>query len=62
VTNFAALTGNLSLGAASDRLIAESGSSVTGTVSGGGGVLELAGGSGSITGVAGTATIAGAPP
>ena len=46
--------------AASDRLIAEAGSSFVGEVVGGGGVLELAGGAGTITGLGSAGTLTGA--
>jgi hypothetical protein len=58
--NAGTLSGALALGSASDRLILASGSIVNGTVTGGGGVLELAGGSGTITGLGATGTLSGA--
>ncbi len=58
VTNFGHLNGTATLGAASDRLILESGSGLT-SVSGGGGTLELASGTGTITGLGVTGTVSG---
>ena len=58
LTNAGTLSGALALTAASDRLIVASGSIVNGSVSGGGGVLELAG-VGAINGLGGTGTLSG---
>jgi hypothetical protein len=60
LTNAGTLNGALALGAASDRLIVASGSTLIGAVTGGGGALELAGGAGTITGLGATGTLSGA--
>lgn len=64
VTNFGTIDGtngvSVQLAAATDRLIAESGSSWIGSVQGGGGALELATGSGAITGLGSSGTVSGA--
>jgi hypothetical protein len=60
LTNAGTLSGGVALAAASDRLILESGAAVTGNVSGGLGVLELAGGGGTISGLGASATLSGA--
>jgi len=59
VTNFATLNGRLSLASAKSRLIMEGGAKITGPVTASGGALELAGGSGTITGLGGTGTLSG---
>ncbi len=59
LTNAGTLSGALALTAASDRLIVASGSIVNGSATGGGGVLELAGGNGAINGLGGTGTLSG---
>ncbi|HXU99865.1 MAG TPA: hypothetical protein VG166_05150 [Caulobacteraceae bacterium] len=63
VTNFATIdgTGGVSVmfGATSDRLIIEAGSHFVGSVVGGGGTLELAGGSESLSGLGGVAGLTG---
>ena len=64
VTNFATIEGtggvSVQFKSASDRLIAEAGSTCIGAVAGGGGTLELAGGAGTITGLGASGTISGA--
>ena len=68
VVNFGTISGysvygspvGIQFASAGDRLIAEAGSSVIGAAIGGGGVLELAGGIGTITGLGATATLSGA--
>jgi hypothetical protein len=65
VTNFgtiASTNGGLALvfGSAQDRLIAEAGCTFVGEVQGGGGVLELATGKGTIVGLGVTGTVSGA--
>ncbi len=62
VTNFATIKGTTNsvvFSAATDRLIAEAGSTFIGAVVGGGGALELANGTGTITGLGGAGTISG---
>ena len=53
------VTGTLGLGAASDRVILESGGVFTSLVEGAGGTLEMAGGSGTITGLGASGTVSG---
>jgi fibronectin-binding autotransporter adhesin len=60
LTNAGTMTGTLALGAASDRVILESGGQFRGMVTGGGGTLELDGGSGAISGLGATAIVSGA--
>jgi fibronectin-binding autotransporter adhesin len=64
VTNFGTIAGtggvSVQFKSASDRLIVESGSTWVGSVQGGGGTLELAKASGTITGLGGAGTISGA--
>ncbi len=64
VTNFGSITGTggvaLQFKSASDRLIVEGGSACIGSVQGGGGTLELASGTGAITGLGASGTISGA--
>ncbi len=63
VTNFGTIAGSggvsVQLTMASDRLIAEAGSTFIGAVLGGGGTLELAGGTGGITGLGASGSLAG---
>jgi len=58
--DYAAVTGGVSLAAASDRLVLGAGASISGPVAGGGGTLELASGTGTLTGLGGTGTLSGA--
>ena len=64
VTNFGSLVGSSSVSVQfmsnADRLIAEAGSTFMGGVQGGGGTLELANGSGTISGLGAVATVSGA--
>ena len=60
VTNFGTIAGGTSFTSAAGRLIAEAGSTFTGKVIGGGGTLELANGTGTITGLGGAASLSGA--
>ena len=63
VTNFGTIDGTnrtaVGFTSASDRLIVEAGSALTGDASGGGGTLELAGGSDKITGLGGNGALTG---
>ena len=63
VTNFGKIDAEggyaVSFGSAKDRLIVEAGSSLVGRALGGGGTLELAGGSNTITGLGGQGTLSG---
>ncbi len=64
VTNFGTIAGTggvaVQFKSASDKLIAESGSTWIGSVQGGGGTLDLAGGSGTVTGLGASGTVSGA--
>jgi fibronectin-binding autotransporter adhesin len=64
LTNYGVIKGSsgvaVAFKSASDRLIAEAGSSWVGSVEGGGGTLDLASGAGTIAGLGATATISGA--
>ena len=59
LTNAGALVGGVTLTAPSARLIAQTGSNITGAVAGGGGALELGSGTSTITGLGATGTISG---
>jgi hypothetical protein len=63
VTNFGTISGTdrtaVGFTSTSDRLIVEAGSALTGAASGGGGTLELAGGSDKITGLGGYGALTG---
>jgi hypothetical protein len=64
VTNFGTIAGTggvaVQFKSASDKLIAQAGSTWIGVVQGGGGTLDLANGTGTVTGIGSTGTVSGA--